>query len=50
MVVALAASLKHFDEKLLRLKDLMNTSEGKRLAEGRHEYMQAFIVEINDEM
>lgn len=35
-------SLNHFDEKLLLLKDLMNTPTGKRLAEERHHYVKEF--------
>lgn len=36
-------SINHFYEKLLLVKDLMNTDTGRRLAEGRHEYMQKFL-------
>ena len=38
-------SLRHFDEKLLRLKALMNTSAGWKMAEGRHAFMEAFLQE-----
>lgn len=36
------ASVTHFYEKLLLLKELMVTEEGKRLAQQRHDYMVGF--------
>jgi uncharacterized protein len=38
-----APSLNHFYEKLLLLKDLMNTESGKRIAEQRHKFMEEYL-------
>lgn len=39
----------HFHEKLLLLKDLMVTDEGRRLAEKRHQYMIRFLEQLKSE-
>ncbi|MCQ2554915.1 MAG: HD domain-containing protein [Clostridia bacterium] len=44
-----STSVNHFYEKLLKLKDLMNTDEGKRIAEKRDRYMREFLDEFLSE-
>lgn len=44
------ATVKHFDEKLFLLKDLMNTETARSIAKDRHEFMENFIKELNQEI
>lgn len=43
-------TINHFYEKLLLLKDKMNTETGKRIATERHHYMQEFLVQFDNEI
>lgn len=44
------ATITHFHEKLLLLRDRMHTAGGRELAEARHEFMEQFLRRFRDEV
>ena len=45
-----ASSIAHFYDKLLKLSDLMNSNEAKKIAIQRTEYMKEYLNEFYDEL
>ena len=45
-----STAINHFHEKLLLIKDKMQTQTGKRLAQQRHEFMESYLKQFDQEL
>lgn len=45
-----SSTLNHFNEKLLKIKDSLNTETARRIAEERHEFTQLFLKKFLNEV
>ena len=43
------SAIRHFYDKLLKLKDLMHTETGRKLARERHAFMEQFLNQFYKE-
>ena len=47
---SMESSIEHFHDKLLLLKDGLNTEEAKRIGEARHAFLEQFLTEYENEV
>ncbi len=47
---SLRDALKHFEDKLLKLKDMMHTDTAKKIAKKRHKFLKEFYYKILEEL
>ena len=45
-----SSTINHFYEKLLKLKDALNTKTAKKMAKTRHEFMVSYLQQFYDEV
>ncbi len=46
----ITSTLTHFHEKLLKIKDAMNTRRGREMALERHRFMEVFLSKLQEEI
>ena len=46
----LESSIQHFYDKLIKIKDLINTKEANKIASKRHEFLMAYLNTLEEEL